>query len=737
MATILDIRTILIGFVVSDVICALVIGFLWRNHGRKFPGLSFWALDYALQVLSILLLSLRGAIPDLLSMVGGNAVNLAGTIFLLIGLGKFLGAKARQAPNWIMLGVFTLIHTYFSVFNPNLAARNINMGLALIILSAQCAWVLLSKADPSFRRETRFAVAVLSAYCLVTAINIANSALAAIGNDYLKSGDIGALILLADQMLFIALTFSLYHMVNKKLSAALDEDIEARKRTEQELRISEEKYSAAFKSIPDVLMLSSLDGGKILEINENFTLVTGYSREEAIGKTTLDLRLWKDAEDRSTYVSHLQAKGRAENVECVFRKKSGETIIGLISGEILSLKQGAYVLSVIHDVTLQRTLEKEIQSERENLLAEIKERRQAEEALRESESKFRYLASFPALNRNPVLEIGIDGTVRYANPASLAILERLGLAPDVRQFLSDSPEELAHLRLACAAGPVRQEFQLGDAYFLRDISTPGGEVLRVYAADITKRKLLEQQLKELNATLDQRIEQRTAELSMANKELEAFGYSVSHDLRAPLRSIDGFSHALLDDYGSMIPEEGRSYLERIRNAAQRMGQIIEDMLFLSHITRSPLEFRLEDISGIARGIMEDLGRENPGRKIQWNVEPGMEAVCDQRLMRIVFSNLLNNAWKFTSLSGEAAIRVGSYQDETKGTVYFVRDNGTGFDARFKDKLFTAFQRLHAQNDFPGTGIGLASVKRAVQRHGGEVWAEGEVGKGAAFYFSIP
>lgn len=352
MATILDIRTILIGFVVSDVICALVIGFLWRNHGRKFPGLSFWALDYALQVLSILLLSLRGGIPDLLSMVGGNAVNLAGTILLLIGLERFLGAKARQAHNWIMLVAFILIHTYFSIVSPNLAARNVNVGLALILLCAQCAWVLVSKADAGFRRETRFAAAVLSAYCLVSAANIANSALAAIGNDYLKSGDIGALILLADQMLFIALTFSLYHMVNKKLSTALDEDIEERKRTEQELRISEEKFSAAFKSIPDVLMLSSVEGGRILEVNENFCRVTGYSRAEAIGKTTLDLQLWNDAEDRSTYVSHLQAKGRAENVECVFRKKSGETIIGLISGEILSLKQGAYILSVIHDVTL-------------------------------------------------------------------------------------------------------------------------------------------------------------------------------------------------------------------------------------------------------------------------------------------------------------------------------------------------------------------------------------------------
>ncbi len=188
--------------------------------------------------------------------------------------------------------------------------------------------------------------------------------------------------------------------------------------------------------------------------------------------------------------------------------------------------------------------------------------------------------------------------------------------------------------------------------------------LNIFVADISKRKLLKQQLQDLNATMDQRIEQRTVELPLANKELE--------------------------DCGELIPEEGRAYLERIRNAAQRMGRIIEDMLFLSQITRSPMDFQSTDISGMVLSVMEDLARENPGRKVQWTVEPGKAAVCDQRLMRIVFGNLLNNAWEFSSMSGEAMVSVDSFKDSGKGTVFFVRDNGTGFDHRLKDELFTAF-----------------------------------------------
>jgi PAS domain S-box-containing protein len=245
------------------------------------------------------------------------------------------------------------------------------------------------------------------------------------------------------------------------------------------------------------------------------------------------------------------------------------------------------------------------------------------------------------------------------------------------------------------------------------------------ARDVTESKRVEEEIRTLNA-----------ELTSANKELEAFSYSVSHDLRAPLRSIDGFSQAFLEDFGSTVPEEGRENLERVRRATQRMGQLIDDMLLLSRVTLREMHVQETDMSALTTDVAEELARDNPQRDVQLTIEPGMTATGDPQLLRIVLVNLLGNAWKFTSRRQHAHVSMGTVRDPEHGPAFFVRDDGVGFDAKYKDKLFVAFQRLHAQEEFPGTGIGLATVQRAVRRHGGDVWAEGEVDRGATFYFTI-
>jgi signal transduction histidine kinase len=221
----------------------------------------------------------------------------------------------------------------------------------------------------------------------------------------------------------------------------------------------------------------------------------------------------------------------------------------------------------------------------------------------------------------------------------------------------------------------------------------------------------------------------------ANRELEAFSYSVSHDLRAPLQSIDGFSLALLEDYQNLLDERGNDYLRRVRVATQKMAQLIDDLLKLSRLTRGVLNLATVDLSDLARGIAAELKKSQPGRRVSFRIEDGLTAICDPNLLKVVLDNLLGNAWKFTGKKEEATIEFGAA--EADGAVScFVRDDGAGFDMNYADKLFVTFQRLHLEKDFPGTGIGLSLVQRIVKLHGGKVWAEGAVGRGATFYFTL-
>jgi PAS domain S-box-containing protein len=290
----------------------------------------------------------------------------------------------------------------------------------------------------------------------------------------------------------------------------------------------------------------------------------------------------------------------------------------------------------------------------------------------------------------------------------------------------------AEWRVIWPDGTARWLF--GRAWVFKD---GAGKPLRLIGAniDVTERKQAELEVSRLNAELEQRVRQRTLELEASNRELEAFAYSVSHDLRAPLRGIDGWSLALLEDYSALLDGSGQQYLNRVRAETQRMGNLIDDLLQLSRVSRGEMKLDQVDITALANRIVDRLRDAQPKRRMEFLLEPGLVAFGDARLLEIALTNLFSNAVKFTGTQDPALIEFGKVDKEGE-MAFYVRDNGAGFDMAYAGNLFGAFQRLHKVTEFPGTGIGLATVQRIVRRHGGRVWADARVNRGATFCFTL-
>ena len=515
-------------------------------------------------------------------------------------------------------------------------------------------------------------------------------------------------------------------------------DITERRQIEQQLKESEEKFSKAFYQQDIAMELVDLDAGTRMDFNDKYCEITGYSRKELLNSNIYEKNLWLNPEGQLKAADELRNTGSISEFPMDIVQKSGARKNLLLSATLLNLEQGKnIVIATLIDVTHLKA---------------------AERALRESEARFRIVFNqqyqFMAIlspegitleiNNLPLETTGFRredfiGKPFWLTPAWKHLPEWTSIW---QQRLEKAAESVTPIRTEdvyqTAEGDTRYANSTTSA-----IKDSHGHLMfyLVEGADITDRRLTEKQrdgllkeVQQLNVNLELRVKQRTAELKAVNKELEAFSYSVSHDLRAPLRSIDGFSMALLEDYGNKLDEEGQDYLDRVRKSAQRMGQLIDDLLQLSRVNRDHISPKEVDLAPLAEKVIDELSSGEPDRKVDFKVGKDLTVEGDPRLLRVMLDNLIGNAWKFTAKQPQAEIAFDRCKDNPQ--VFFIKDNGVGFDMKHADKLFGAFQRLHRVTDFPGTGIGLATVQRILNRHGGKVWAEAKLGEGAVFYFSL-
>ena len=506
------------------------------------------------------------------------------------------------------------------------------------------------------------------------------------------------------------------------------QDITDRKRPEDEIRAAAAYNRSLIEASLDPLVTIGPEGA-ITDVNTATEQATGRGRAELIGTEFSDY-FTEPARARAGY-QQVYREGSVRDYALELRHRDGNAISVLYNASLYQDESGHAlgVFAAARDVTQVR---------------------RAQEALRESEGRLRALFdNAPA----GVDDISPGGEIVRVNPRFCEItgytagelrsmhIEDIVHPDDLAAYL-DGTRRLLSGEISTHAMEKRYLTKDGGVVWTEAnravVRDPGGAPLLIVGVvrDITAQRHAEAEVRQLNAELEGRVQRRTADLERANKNLEAFTYSVSHDLRAPLRALNGFSDALLEDCGDRLGETGRGYAGRIQAASERMGALIDDLLHLSRVSRAALTVEPLDLSALVEAVAAELRSRDPDRSVRFTIQERVRVIADRNLIRTVVQNLVENAWKFTAPRDTAAIEFGARPAGDARVCCFVRDNGVGFDPAYGGKLFQPFQRLHTFSEFPGTGVGLASVRQIVERHGGRVGAESKVGEGATFSFTL-